>query len=117
MLQSFALAVLAFMPNPPPAFYMLAIIGGILLSFDNPLRRSFVPEMVRQDDIANAVVLNSIVINTSRIFGPTLAGLLIVTVGYGWCFTIDAISYLAVIICLDVLQRTASPSAQAARQR
>lgn len=105
MLQSFALAVLAFMPNPPlPAFYMLAIIGGILLSFDNPLRRSFVPEMVRQDDIANAVVLNSIVINTSRIFGPTLAGLLIVTVGYGWCFTIDAISYLAVIICLAMMR-------------
>jgi MFS family permease len=74
MVQSFALAVLAFMPNPPlPAFYVLAVLGGILLSFDNPLRRSFVPEMVRQDDIANAVVLNSLAINVSRIFGPTLA--------------------------------------------
>lgn len=105
MLQSFGLAILAFMPNPPlPAFYMLSIVGGILLSFDNPLRRSFVPEMVRQDDIANAVVLNSIVINTSRIFGPTLAGLLIVTVGYGWCFTLDAFSYLAVIVCLAMMR-------------
>lgn len=105
MLQSFGLAALAFMPNPPlPAFYVLAIVGGILLSFDNPLRRSFVPEMVRQEDIANAVVLNSIVINTSRIFGPTLAGLLIVTVGYGWCFTLDALSYLAVIICLYMMR-------------
>lgn len=101
MLQSFGLAILAFLPNPPlPAFYVLAVVGGTLLAFDNPLRRSFVPEMVRQDDIPNAVVLNSLVINTSRIFGPTLAGLLIVTLGYGWCFTIDAFSYLAVILCL-----------------
>lgn len=105
MVQSLALAVLAFMPNPPlPAFYLLAIVGGCLLAFDNPLRRSFVPEMVRQEDIANAVVLNSIVVNTSRIFGPTLAGLLIVTVGYGWCFAIDALSYLAVIVCLFMMR-------------
>jgi MFS family permease len=105
MVQSFALAFLAFLPNPPlPALYVLAVVGGILLSFDNPLRRSFVPEMVRQDDIANAVVLNSIVINVSRIFGPTLAGLLIVTVGYGWCFAIDAFSYLAVILCLLMMR-------------
>lgn len=101
MVQSFALAAFAFLPNPPlPAFYILAVLGGMLLAFDNPLRRSFVPEMVRQDDVANAVVLNSLVINTSRIFGPTLAGLLIVTVGYGWCFVLDAFSYLAVLICL-----------------
>jgi MFS family permease len=105
MLQSFALAILAFMPDPPlPALYFFAILGGILLSFDNPLRRSFVPEMVRQDDIANAVVLNSLVINISRIFGPTLAGLLIVTLGYGWCFTIDAISYFAALLCLFMMR-------------
>ncbi len=105
MIQSFALAVLAFMPDPPlPAFYVLAVLGGILLSFDNPLRRSFVPEMVRQEDIANSVVLNSLVINVSRIFGPTLAGLLIVTVGYGWCFTVDAFSYIAVLVCLFMMR-------------
>ncbi len=105
MVQSFALAVLAFMPNPPlPAFYVLAVLGGILLSFDNPLRRSFVPEMVREEDVANSVVLNSLVINVSRIFGPTLAGLLIVTLGYGWCFTFDAFSYIAVLICLFMMR-------------
>ncbi len=105
MLQSFALAALAFLPHPPVAgFYVLGILGGILLAFDNPLRRSFVPEMVRQEDIPNAVVLNSLIVNTSRIFGPTLAGLLIVTLGYGWCFTIDALSYLAVILCLYLMR-------------
>lgn len=105
MLQSFGLAILAFMPHPPLiAFYVLAVFGGTLLAFDNPLRRSFVPEMVRQEDVPNAVVLNSLVINTSRIFGPTLAGLLIVTVGYGWCFTIDAVSYFAVIVSLAMMR-------------
>lgn len=105
MMQSFGLAFLAFLPHPPlPGFYVLAIFGGILLAFDNPLRRSFVPEMVRQDDVPNAVVLNSLIVNASRIFGPTLAGLLIVTVGYGWCFAFDAISYLAVILCLYMMR-------------
>ncbi|MCA9860010.1 MAG: MFS transporter [Thermomicrobiales bacterium] len=105
MLQSFGLAFLAFLPNPPlPALYLLAILGGILLSFDNPVRRSFVPEMVREEDIANAVVLTSLVVNTSRIFGPTLAGLLIVTMGYGWCFAIDGVSYIAVIVCLVMMR-------------
>lgn len=105
MVQSFSLAFLAFLPNPPlPALYVLAIVGGILLAFDNPLRRSFVPEMVRQEDVPNAVVLNSLVINVSRIFGPTLAGLLIVTLGYGWCFLFDALSYLAVIACLAMMR-------------
>lgn len=105
MVQSFALAFLAFLPNPPiPALYGLAVMGGVLLSFDNPLRRSFVPEMVRQDDIANAVVLNSLAINTSRIFGPTLAGLLIVTLGYGWCFAIDGFSYAAALLSLFMMR-------------
>ncbi len=105
MFQSFGLAILAFLPHPPlVAFYIFAIFGGTLLAFDNPLRRSFVPEMVRQDDIANAVVLNSLIVNTSRIFGPTLAGVLIVTLGYGWCFAIDGLSYLAVILCLYLMR-------------
>jgi MFS family permease len=103
--QSFGLAFLAFLPDPPlAALYALAVAGGTLLAFDNPLRRSFVPEMVRQEDIPNAVVLNSLIINTSRIFGPTLAGLLIVTLGYGWCFAIDGFSYLAVILCLATMR-------------
>jgi MFS family permease len=70
------------------------------LAFDNPLRRSFVTEMVPQEDIPNAVVLYSIIVNGSRIFGPALAGLLVVSFGYGWCFTIDALSYFAVLVCI-----------------
>jgi MFS family permease len=105
MLQSVGLAVLAFVQNPPLAeLYILALAGGILLAFDNPARRSFVSEMVPPEDLPNAVVLYSAIVNISRIFGPTLAGLLIVSVGFGWCFTLDAVSYLAVLICLMMMR-------------
>jgi len=105
MVQSMALAVLAFQPHPPlVSLYALALVGGVLLSFDNPLRRSFVTEMVPPEDLANSVVLYSTIVNLSRILGPSLAGLLVVSVGYGWCFAIDAVSYLAVIACLVLMR-------------
>jgi MFS family permease len=105
MAESVGLAVLAFLPHPPLAgLYSLAIVGGILLAFDNPLRRSFVSEMVPPPDLPNAVVLYSTIVNASRIFGPALAGLLVVTLGYGWAFTIDAASYLAVLACLVAMR-------------
>jgi MFS family permease len=101
MCQSLVLAGLAFMHHPPLwALYVTALAGGCLLAFDNPVRRSFVTEMVPEEDVANAVTLYSALVNTSRIFGPALAGLLVVTLGYGWCFTIDAITYIAVLAAL-----------------
>jgi MFS family permease len=105
MLQSIGLAILAFMPHPPlVGLYILAVLGGTVLAFDNPLRRSFVSDMVPKEDIPNAVVLYSTVVNVSRIFGPALAGLLVVTLGYGWCFAIDAATYVAVIYCLYIMR-------------
>lgn len=105
MCQSAGLAIMAFSPHPSvPGLFALATAGGILLAFDNPLRRSFVTELVQVEDIPNAVVLNSVMINISRIVGPALAGLLIVTVGFGWCFSIDAATYLAVLFCLYLMR-------------
>jgi MFS family permease len=105
MCQSFALAALAFMPHAPlPAFYVIAAAGGCLLAFDNPARRTFVNEMVPIEDVPNAVTLYSAMVNISRIAGPAIAGLLIVTVGYGWCFTIDGISYLTVLTSLMMMR-------------
>jgi MFS family permease len=105
MLQSFALAALAFSGNPPVwSIYAVAFIGGITTAFDNPTRRAFVVEMVPVEDVQNAVSLNSALMTSSRIFGPALAGLLIVTVGYGWCFTVDGISYIAVIVGLLMMR-------------
>jgi MFS family permease len=105
MAQSIGLASLAFMPHPPlGGLFALAVAGGILLAFDNPLRRSFVTEMVVAEDIPNAVVLYSLLVNVSRVFGPALAGLLVVTLGFGWCFTIDASTYLAVLFCIFIMR-------------
>ncbi len=105
MSESVGLAILAFVPHPPIAgLYVLAVCGGILLAFDNPLRRSFVSEMVPPEDIPNAVVLYSLIVNTARMIGPALAGVLVVTLGYGWGFSIDAASYLAVLLCIVMMR-------------
>jgi len=105
MCQSISLAIIAFTPNPSiPVLFVVALAGGVFLAFDNPLRRSFVSEMVRPEDLPNAVVLYSTIVNVSRVFGPALAGLLVVTLGYGWAFTLDAASYIAVIVCLIMMR-------------
>jgi MFS family permease len=105
MAQSVGLAALAFLPRPSLlAVYALAVGGGVVLAFDNPLRRSFVPEMVSAEDLPNAVVLYSTIVSLSQIFGPTLAGFLATTLGFGWCFTLDAASYVAVIVCLAMMR-------------
>ena len=98
MIQSFTLGGLAFMHHAPlAAFYATALAGGFMLAFDNPARRSFVPEMVPESQVYNAATLNSALMTSARIFGPALGGALVVTAGYGWAFTLDAVSYLAVI--------------------
>jgi MFS family permease len=106
MFQSFALAALAFWPAAPLwSFYVVAFVGGVMLAFDNPARRSFVSEMVPESHIQNAVSLNAALMTGSRVVGPALAGLLTVTVGFGWCFAIDGLSYLAVIASLLLMHR------------
>jgi MFS family permease len=105
MVQSFVLAALAFMPHPPlSAVYAVALAGGTALAFDNPVRRSLVTNLVPVEDVTNAVTLYSALVNSSRIFGPALAGLLVVTVGYGWCFFIDGVTYVAVLAALVMMR-------------
>jgi len=107
MAQSVLLAVLAFLPGVPlPVFYVVAAAGGCLLAFDNPARRSFVNEMVQPALVPNAVTLYSAIVNLSRLFGPTLAAALIVWVGYGWSFTFDAASYVAVLVALWLMRES-----------
>ena len=104
MLQSFALAALAFQDHPPVwAIYVIAVFGGMATAFDNPARRSFVVEMVPEDHVTNAVSLNSALMTGSRIIGPALGGFLVVTVGFGWAFLVDGISYVAVIAGLRMI--------------
>jgi MFS family permease len=117
MMQSLALAALAFTGHPPvAAIYGVALVGGFTVAFDNPARRAIVVEMVPTELVNNAVSLNSALMTSARIFGPALAGLLIHTVGYGWCFLADALSYIAVLIGLAMM-RPAEMRRPAARRR
>jgi len=101
MFQSFALAALAFTGDPPVlAIYGVALLGGIATAFDNPARRSFVVEIVPEADMTNAVSLNSALMTGARVVGPALAGLLVTTVGFGWAFALDGLSYVAVLVAL-----------------
>ncbi len=84
--------------------YGLALVLGMVGAFDNPARQSFVMEMVGRDRIANAVALNSVMINAARIVGPALAGVLIVTVGIAMCFLLNAASYLALLLALALMR-------------
>src|SRR5205823_14837475 len=82
----------------------VAFVGGVTIAFDNPARRSFVVEMVPETDIHNAVSLNSALMTSSRVVGPALAGLLVSTVGFGWFFLGDGLSYLAVLAGLWLMR-------------
>lgn len=105
MLQSFVLAALAFMPDPPLlALYAVALAGGLTTVFDFPCRRAFVLQMVPLRDVPNAVSLNTALVNLARVFGPAIAGLLVTTIGYGWAFTIDAFTYVAVLVGLWMIR-------------
>lgn len=117
MIQSLALAALAFTGDPPVwSIYALATVGGFTVAFDNPTRRSLVVEMVSEELVPNAVALNTTMMTSSRIFGPALAGMLVATVGFGAAFLADGLSYVAVLTSL-VMIRTAElrPAARTAR--
>jgi MFS family permease len=104
MVQSFALAALAFQDSPPVwAIYVIASFGGMATAFDNPARRSYVVELVPEEQITNAVSLNSALMTGSRIIGPALGGLLVATAGFGWAFLFNGLTYLAVLAGLRMI--------------
>ncbi|HKW10494.1 MAG TPA: MFS transporter [Gemmatimonadaceae bacterium] len=102
MLQSLALALLA-LPGIITVNEILAlqVAQGVINAFDTPARQSFIVDMIEdRADLPNAIALNSTMVNGSRIIGPSIGGVVIAAVGEGWCFMIDAISYVAVIASL-----------------
>ena len=89
---------------------LLQVAQGIINAFDTPARQAFVVHMVEdRADLPNAIALNSSMVNGSRILGPSIGGVLIAAVGEGWCFGLDAISYIAVIISLLAMRVTREP--------
>lgn len=105
MAQSLAFAAVVFSGNADVGvIYVLAAVQGVITAFDNPARRAFVVEMVPKELVPNAVSLNSTVMTGSRIVGPAAAGLLVITVGFGWAFLLDGLSYIAVIYGLLLMR-------------
>jgi len=88
----------------PWMVFVVAGLFGLVTALDNPARQSFIVEMVGKQDIPNAVSLNSVLMNSARVIGPGLAGLLIATVGTGPCFLINAASYIAVVVALWMMR-------------
>jgi MFS family permease len=83
----------------------LQIMQGVINAFDTPARQAFVVDMVEdRTDLPNAIALNSSMVNASRIVGPSIGGAVIAAVGEGWCFMLDAVSYLFVIGSLLAMQ-------------
>ncbi len=105
MLLAFILAALSF-THVVQEWHIILLAGGIGLvnAFDGPGRQAFVVEMVGRDDLSNAIALNSLMGNGARVIGPALGGILLAVVGAAWCFTINGISFLAVIIGLWAMQ-------------
>ncbi len=101
MLLAFILAALTFTNVVQEWHIVLLAAGlGVVNAFDAPARQAFVVEMVGRDDLPNAIALNSLMFNSARAVGPALGGLLLAVVGAAWCFTINGLSFLAVIIGL-----------------
>ncbi|MBV0881843.1 MFS transporter [Noviherbaspirillum sp. L7-7A] len=84
--------------------YLFAFLLGCVSAFDAPARQTFVSELVGEQHLTNAVALNSTSFNAARMIGPAVAGLLIASVGTGWVFLINALSYIAVLGSLAMLR-------------
>jgi MFS family permease len=84
--------------------FVLAALLGVVNAFDIPARQSFLIDMVGREDLMNAIALNSSMFNGARIVGPAIAGLLVARFGEGWCFAVNAVSYVAVIAGLLWMQ-------------
>lgn len=106
MVQSFALAYLTFTGHiTVPAIVALNAVQGLVNAFDMPARQAFLTTMISdREDLANAIALNSSMFNAARLVGPSIAGVIIATAGEAWCFLIDAISYMAVIVALVAMK-------------
>jgi MFS family permease len=90
----------------------LSVVLGLASAFDMTLRHSLTVDLVGKQDLISAISLNSIIINGSRILGPSLAGVLIVTIGEAGCFFVNGVSYFATILTLLPMRMAHAPSAE-----
>ena len=105
MLLAFILAALAFSNLVQPwHVVLLALALGTTNAFDAPSRQAFVLELVERHDITNAIALNSSLFNLATVVGPTVAGLTYAAFGAAWCFLLNGVSFMAVIVALLLMR-------------
>lgn len=115
MVLAFILAGLTFAAVVQPwHIIVLAFVLGIVNAFDAPARQSFVLETVDRSDMVNAIALNSMMFNSAAAIGPAIAGIAYALVGPAWCFTINGVSFIAVIVALVLMQIKPQPRRVAA---
>src|SRR5918995_4465247 len=84
--------------------YAFALALGVIGAFDNPARQAFVTDVVSRENASNAVALNAASFNGARMIGPAVAGVLIVAVGTGWVFLLNAVTFFGMIIALMLIR-------------
>jgi MFS family permease len=105
MLLAFVLSALTFARAVQPwHILLLAFALGVVNAFDAPTRQSFVLEMIERPVLPNAIALNSMMFNTAMVVGPAIGGLAYALFGPGWCFTINGLSFIAVIASLALMR-------------
>jgi len=106
MLLAFILGILVFTGAVQPWHVIVLAFGtGIANAFEAPARMAFISELVdEKEDYANAIALNSTFVNLAVVIGPAVAGLVYAWKGAGWCFTINGISFIAVIVALVLMR-------------
>jgi len=110
MILAFILAALAFANIVQPwHIVVLAFLLGIANAFDAPARQSFVLEMVEREDMTNAIALNSTMFNSATAVGPAVAGVTYALLGPAWCFVINGLSFIAVIVALAMMDIKPQP--------
>ncbi|HEY0780358.1 MAG TPA: MFS transporter [Gemmatirosa sp.] len=112
LLQSVVLAALVFTHTVTVAHIMwLQLVQGLVNALDTPARQAFVVQMVDdRADLPNAIALNSSMFNGTRVIGPAVGGALLAAAGAGWCFALDAVSYVAVLASLLLMRMAPRPA-------
>jgi len=87
-----------------PLMYAFALALGVIGAFDNPARQAFVTDVVSRENASNAVALNAASFNGARMIGPAVAGVLIVLVGTGWVFLLNAVTFFGMIVALLLIR-------------
>ena len=99
------LAVLAFMGITVVwPIYVLAAVGAAAGAFDAPARQALVPALVPREDLANAISLNTVMVQVAQVGGPALGGVLIALTNVGWAYVFNAISFLVVVVALSMMR-------------